>query len=153
MHPWLLRPCLLRLPRGSVVRKCLIGISSFEAHFWGSAGGAAMHEPAPSGFDQRSLADLFKITYHGPWTASAATPRPRPSGSRANHRTATTVGCLVGGIVCITLVVGHGLCSREANPSSHRRQRAFVPGDGQSGGLFPRDGTLRRRGLRTFAGS
>lgn len=69
-----------------------------------------MYEPSPSGFDQPGLADLFKVQYQEPSAGPAATPNPRPSGSRPNHRTTIIVGCSVGGIACITLVAGLGLC-------------------------------------------
>lgn len=71
-----------------------------------------MYEPSPSGFDQAGLADLFKVQYDGSTAGSAPTPSPRPSGSRPNQRTAIIVGCSVGGIAGITLVIGLGLCYR-----------------------------------------
>lgn len=69
-----------------------------------------MNEPTPSGFDQPGLADIFKVQYQGPSAGSAPTSSPRSSRSRTDHRTAIIVGCLVGGIACLTLVVGLGLC-------------------------------------------
>ena len=71
-----------------------------------------MNSPSPSGFDNPGLADLFKVQYHGPPTPSAPTPSPRPSESRPNHRTAIIIGCLVGGIAGLTLVLGLGWCYR-----------------------------------------
>lgn len=73
-----------------------------------------MYEPSPSGFDSPGLADLFKVPYHGPSTSSAPTPTSTPSeGSRPNHRTAIIIGCSVGGIVGLTLVIGLGLRYRK----------------------------------------
>lgn len=80
--------------------------------FCGASGGAAMYEPTPSGLDQPGLADLFKVQYQRALVDLVLTPSPRPSGSRPIHRTAIIVGCLVGGIACITVIVGLGLCYR-----------------------------------------
>ena len=67
-----------------------------------------MNEPTPSGFDSPGLADIFKVQYQWPSTTSKSSP----SGSRTDHRTAIIVGCSVGGIACVTLVVGLGLSYR-----------------------------------------
>ena len=67
-----------------------------------------MYEPSPSGFDQPGLADVFNVPYQERSAGSAPESSPRP-----NHRSAILVGCLVGGIACITLVGGLGLCYRK----------------------------------------